>query len=212
MTMYKYPRTPHLPWSPGLTKDDRVLDSADHFNGIHVVVTLKMDGENTTMYRDHIHARSMDSIDHPSRHWVKGLHHRIHYLIPEGWRICGENLYAKHSIHYTDLPSYFLVFSVWNEKNECLSWDETESFCKDIGLELVRELYYGTWIPEMQEAMDKRMNLSYFREDEGYVIRSSGKFHYDDFESNVAKYVRENHVQTDRHWMHSKIIKNELEE
>lgn len=208
--LYKYPRTPHLPWSPGRTKDDRVLDNADHFNGIQVVATIKMDGENTTMYRDHIHARSIDSRDHESRHWVKGLHSVIKMYIPHEWRICGENLYAKHSIDYRNLPSYFLVFSVWNEDNMCLSWSETEKFCEDMGLKMVQNLYMGVWIPEMQEAMDKRMNLSYFRDHEGYVIRSAGEFHYDDFYYNTAKYVRKNHVQTDKHWMYSKMTKNGL--
>ena len=207
---YKYPRTPHLPWSPGRTKDDKTLDNIDHFVGKQVVATLKMDGENTTLYNNHIHARSMDSRDHESRHWIKGFHSSIKMYIPYEWRICGENLFAKHSIHYKELLSYFLVFSVWNEDNVCLSWNETEQFCADLELDLVQDLYVGTWFPEMQEAMDKRMDLSYFREHEGYIIRSMDGFHYDDFEMNVAKYVRENHVQTDEHWMHSKLIKNEL--
>jgi hypothetical protein len=42
----KYPRTLHLPWSPGLTNDDRQLKSTEHFEGREVVVTVKMDGEN----------------------------------------------------------------------------------------------------------------------------------------------------------------------
>lgn len=36
-----------------------------------VVITEKMDGENTTLYRDGLHARSLDSRHHPSRNWVK---------------------------------------------------------------------------------------------------------------------------------------------
>ena len=46
---YKYPRTYHVPWSPGTTSDDRLLKSVDQFVGKRVVVTEKMDGENTTM-------------------------------------------------------------------------------------------------------------------------------------------------------------------
>jgi hypothetical protein len=42
----KYPRTWHLPWSPGITKDDRVIPSCDQFVGKNIVVTVKMDGEN----------------------------------------------------------------------------------------------------------------------------------------------------------------------
>lgn len=113
----------HLPWSRGYTDDDKILRNTDHFTGQEVVITEKMDGENTTMYPGFIHARSLDSKDHPSRHYVKTLHGGIKYLIPEGYRLCGENVYAKHSLLYSALPSYFMLFSVWNELNVCLSWD-----------------------------------------------------------------------------------------
>lgn len=95
---FKYPRTPHLPWSPGFTADDLRNKTTALFDGKEVVVTEKMDGENTTMYRDYIHARSVDGRSHPSRAWVKQLHGRICFDIPEGWRFCGENMYAQHSI------------------------------------------------------------------------------------------------------------------
>ena len=42
----KYPRTFHLPWSPGATSDDKMLKSIEHFIGKEVVITEKMDGEN----------------------------------------------------------------------------------------------------------------------------------------------------------------------
>jgi ribosomal protein S27AE len=35
----KYPRTMHLPWSQSVNKDDRLLDSVEHFKGKEVVVT-----------------------------------------------------------------------------------------------------------------------------------------------------------------------------
>ena len=54
-SLVKYPRTYHLPWSHGRTKDDRGFDDMSSFIGKEVVVTIKMDGEQTTMYKDHIH-------------------------------------------------------------------------------------------------------------------------------------------------------------
>jgi len=42
----KYPRTYHCPWSPGLTKDDKVHPNMDYFQDKEIVVTIKMDGEN----------------------------------------------------------------------------------------------------------------------------------------------------------------------
>ena len=106
---YKYPRTPHLPWSRGLTIDDIRLPDVDKFVGKEVVVTEKMDGENFTLYPNYAHARSVSGRDHPSRTWMKRKHGEIKHLIPEGWRICGEYMFAEHSIAYSDLPDDYLV-------------------------------------------------------------------------------------------------------
>ena len=56
----KYPRTLHLPWSESITSDDKVMKSIDSLLNKNVIVSLKMDGENTTLYTDYIHARSID--------------------------------------------------------------------------------------------------------------------------------------------------------
>jgi hypothetical protein len=37
-------------------------------------------------------------------------------------------------------------------------------------------------------------------EREGFVVRVKDSFHKDHFSSNVFKYVRKGHVQTDEHW------------
>ena len=146
-------------------KDDKC------FEGKRVVVTLKMDGENTTMYNDFIHARSLNSSSHETRKWVKGLWARISYMIDENMRICGENLYALHSVAYTDLPSYFMVFSIWVD-NKCLSWEETQDYSKIIGLDVVPVIYDGIY--------DKDAIINAFKPyektNEGYVVRIQSQF------------------------------------
>jgi len=205
----KYPRTMHLPWSRSYTDDDKILRNTDHFAGCEVVITEKMDGENTTMYPDHIHARSLDSKDHPSRHFVKTLHGGIRYMIPEGYRLCGENVYAKHSIDYASLPSYFMLFSVWNGQNVCLSWDDTESWASRLGLSLVPVLYRGIWSEEAAKACYTKLSRC-GGEQEGYVVRLASAFRYEDFQQSAAKFVRKNHVQTDEHWLSKPIEPNRL--
>ena len=205
----KYPRTSHLPWSAGVTNDDRVMTDLDLLRGApRVIVTVKMDGENTTLYRDGLHARSLDTAPHPSRTLVKRLHAEVAYQIPAGWRVCGENLYARHSIAYENLPAYFLGFSVWNEENVCLSWDDTLEWLALIGLTPVPVLYDG--------AFDERALRTLFRPDymgdemEGYVVRVANAFRFDDFSRAVGKYVRPGHVQTDEHWMQGPVVPNGL--
>jgi hypothetical protein len=203
----KYPRTFHLPWSPGLTKDDRVMQDVSGFEGEDIVQTLKMDGENTSMYRDYIHARSIDSGGHESRCWVKNFHAHFAHDIPKGWRICGENLYAKHSIHYQNLSTYFMVFSIWDENNTCLSWQDTKEWCELLGLATVPVLYEGKW----DEAQIKSSYPTFYNNDEieGYVVRLAKSFHYAQFRRSVAKYVRANHVHTHNFWA-ERVIKNNM--
>lgn len=194
-TRIKYPRTPHLPWSGSATEDDRVLAGVEHFEGREVVVTEKMDGENTSLYADYVHARSVDSSSGKGMAVVKRLLGERGYLIPEGWRVCGENCYARHSLAYEALPAYFLVFSIWTAENEALGWDETLEWCALLGLHPVPVLWRGLWDAEAI----RRIALDTARQ-EGYVVRLAGAFPHVDFARSVAKYVRPHHVQTDSHW------------
>jgi len=208
MTTYiKYPRTYHLPWSHGRTDDDKVLVSTAQFEGKEVVVTEKMDGECTTFYHNHIHARSLDSANHPSRNWVKGFWSGMKNDIPLGWRICGENLYAKHSIFYKDLLSYFYGFSIWNERNEVLDWDSTLEFFALLNIIPVNEIYRGVYNEQHIIELGEHLIQSGA---EGYVVRLTAQFHYNDFRVCVGKCVRKDHVQTNKHWRQQEIIPNLL--
>lgn len=204
----KYPRTYHLIWSH-LLKDDRMLLNHDHFIGKRVIVTLKMDGENTTMYNDYIHARSLNSGSHETRNWVKGLWAQISYMIDDNMRICGENLYAVHSVKYTNLKSYFNLFSIWID-NTCLSWDETVEYAGILGLETVPVIYDGVY----DEKAIKEAFKPYEKDNEGYVLRLADEFTYGNFRRSVGKYVRPEFRQmlnnSHGHWISKKIEKNEL--
>lgn len=211
---YKYPRTLHLPWSPGTTSDDRIHKDISFFDGRRVIVTEKLDGENTSMYSDHIHARSPDSVGHPSRNWVKTFHSNLKFNIPEGLRICGENVFAEHSIHYTKLPSYFLVFGIY-EGNKCLSWDDTVDWCNLLDLHTVPVLYDGVWNEEIVKALYTGVSKCGGLQ-EGYVVRVADSFTYEAdekekvFEKDIAKFVRKGHVQTDEHWLEKPVVMNGL--
>jgi hypothetical protein len=196
----KYPRTYHLPWSPGKTEDDRTLKTTAIFTGKRVVVTRKMDGENFSGYTNYCHARSVDGRSHYTRDWAKNFWMQRSYELPEGWRVCAENLYAVHSIKYETLPGYLLGFSIWNDCNQCLSWDETVEWFTLLGMPTVPVLYDGIWD---EEAVKKLYNEKTDRDNhEGYVVRLADAFEYRDFKTAVAKFVRANHVATQKHWFY----------
>lgn len=191
----KYPRTYHLPWTGSKTTDDKVLKDTQMFAGQEVVVTEKMDGENSTIYSNgYFHARSVDGRNHPSQTWLKNYMQGFCYDIPEGWRICGENLYATHAIHYPFLDSYFQVFSIWDDKNICLDWDETVEWCELLGLKHVPVIFKGLY----DEETIRKIELDYTQK-EGYIVRLGGEFHYSAFRKSIAKCVRPNHVNTAVH-------------
>lgn len=204
----KYPRTQHLPWSPGIHDDDRIISDVSVFEGKEIIVTEKMDGENTTMYFDHIHARSVDSRGGEDRAWVKQFWSTISSDIPKGWRICGENMWAKHSISYESLDSYFYGFSIWNDQNICLSWDETLEYFNYFNIVPVKVLYEGIWNIKSLHDLEKNLNTD---TQEGYVVRIKDSFCYGEFSKSIVKYVREDHVKTTTHWRYgSQLIKNKL--
>ena len=178
--------------------DDRMMRDVKCFEGEEVVVTIKMDGENTTCYNDYIHARSIDGRSHESRNWVKNFCSKFQYDMPEDMRICGENLFAKHSIGYDNLKSYFYGFSVWIGET-CVSWDETLEWFELLGITPVDVIYRGKFNEDTIRYFASTLD---FEKTEGYVVRLSKPFLYGEFRKSVGKFVRENHVQTVRHWMH----------
>lgn len=210
MNRIKYPRTYHLPWSLGATDDDKRLSGTEHFEGQEVVITEKLDGENTSVYPDgYVHARSLDGRPHESQDWVRALAGKIAHEIPEGLRICGENVYARHSIYYAGLDSYFYVFGMF-EGDRSLSWDEVAAYSEMLGLKTVPVLYRGVW-------NERAVKACYSGESrcggvqEGYVVRLARSFTLSEYPTALAKFVRANHVQTGAlHWRAVSITPNRM--
>jgi len=96
--MKKYGRTFYLPISPEATSDDKIMQSIEGLKVEDVVVTEKMDGENTTIHMTGSHARSPDSRYHPSRDWLKAFAASFSPMLSNNERIIGENLYARHAV------------------------------------------------------------------------------------------------------------------
>ena len=214
--LVKGARTFHMPFSPGATSDDKIMESLDHFIDEEVVVSEKADGENTTHTRIKTHARSVDSKAHWSRDRMRALQQELKWKLEQPQfadihRICGENMVAQHSIAYTELPAYFLCFGIWDRRNVCYSWDDMEILCAELELSLVPLLARGIYqkdgtILQADGTSVKLIDLCTRHGklgglQEGAVMRLAGEFHYDDYGRAVAKYVRPNHVTTGEHWM-----------
>jgi hypothetical protein len=199
-TFPRYPRTPHLPSSPGATADDIVGNWADFAPSMddEVVATLKMDGENATLHRDGLYARSPSG---RSRLWqdrIRAFAAGVCPDIPEGLLVCGENLTVPHSIAYDrDLPP-FMVFSVW-EGDRCLSWMETTEWADLLNLAVVPVIFQGRR-PSARALHEAFLTATDTSRDEGYVLRDARSFTRSQFPERVAKWVRPGHLDTSAHW------------
>lgn len=212
----KYPRTYHLPFSPGATSDDKKLQDGwfENYKGKEVVITEKLDGENTCMTRQNVYARSHGA---PTRSpWSRnlwdndGLFWKVKDFISPEEAVYGENLYGEHSIHYDNLKDYFHVFAVAyfpedsNKQAVWYSWNDVELLSYYIGVPTVPVLWKGVFNDEVEvEAKVNELMLepsTYGQTKEGIVMRVTNEFPILDFSKNVCKWVRPNHVQTDEHW------------
>lgn len=202
----KHPRLYHFPWSESLTDDDRMLRDLSGMIGKEVIVTEKADGEQTTIYNDYLHARSIDGPSHASRNMVKSFAAQWQYGLSENQRVCGENVFAAHSIAYdanNPAPHHFLGFSMW-EGMTCLSWDETMENFEILGITPVRQMWRGVFDEKAIRALYNPARD--WNTVEGYVVRLTDSFGYGEFRKSVAKYVRKDHVQTTQHWRHGQRI------
>lgn len=201
MSTRKYPRTPHLPTSLSATSDDKWIapDALAYLqSGIELCVTEKMDGSNYNIVRDRAYARSIDGTNHAWDSPAKAIWARIRWDLPENIRLSGESLYGRRSVSYDGLPGPFMLFAVW-EDDTLLSWDAMTEWAELFEIPLVPLLYRGTDFKEATSAWGKARNDEV---SEGFVVRDSGSFQYDEYSTHCAKWVRERHVRTDDSWRH----------
>lgn len=217
MSSIKYNRTLHLPWSKGVSHDDKISKDISNLIGKPIVITEKMDGSNTSLEIDNCFARThAGTPTHPSFDGLKVLHATVKYKIPKSIQLFGEWLFALHSIKYEKLSNYFLLFNVRDLTTmKWASWEEVELWAEEINVPTVPVLFKGSVSSEKKlksiiELM--MMEASLFGDiREGVVVRVQDAFDNEKFSYNVMKFVRANHVNPNSdHWLHQKIVKNKL--
>jgi hypothetical protein len=192
----KYPRTFHLPDSPGATDDDKIMPELAGLTG-ELVVTEKMDGGNVTFTRDTMYARSLDSGTQAWDRACKAVWGRVAPDIPPGWRISGESMWARRSVGYADLPGVYLVFGVWNAGHTLLGWDEIVEWAGLLDLPLVPVLYRGADLAAARAAWSRQRDDE---RSEGFVVRRADPIPETEFGRRVGKWVRAGHVRTSAAW------------
>lgn len=215
----KYPRTFHLPWSPGASNDDKIAPDVDFLLNTPLILLEKIDGSNLCCDKDNVFARTHSGPPkHESFNIAKSIHASIKHQLVEGLDYFGEYCYAKHSIEYSELPGYFLLFGIRtyiDGNGWWKSWNSVKSFAKSLNIPTVPELEKLTVssAKELQKVVERHMNEPsiYGGEREGVVVRRAEAFSVREFSKSILKCVRAGHVgKTDDHWMHKEIIPNKL--
>ena len=198
-----------------------MVDPDRFFDGEQVVVTEKVDGECTTIYPDGtFHARSTDGQYHNTSQWiVRRIAENVALwpaILPEGWRLVGENLQIQHSIPYNNLTAFFLVFGIYDADNICIEWDQVihrtrlldNSTDTNLRIFHVPEIYVGVWDKKKIESCFTGVSL-YGGKQEGYVVRKLNSFPWNEHETSTAKFVRKDHVQA-HNWRRGPFTPNQL--
>ncbi|MEP7120207.1 MAG: RNA ligase family protein [Byssovorax sp.] len=212
----KYPRSLHLPWSPGGTSDDKRMANVSSLLDVPIVITEKCDGSNLTYTRTSVFSRSHSGPPgHPSFDLAKATHARIAHELSMGLSLFCEYCYAVHSITYDALPDYSLVFGARDDREgRWWGWDMVVAQAADLGLPTVPELYRGG-VSSARELEALTLSLAaqpsvFGGPREGVVVRHAGEFRDADFQRSLAKWVRHDHVTTDEHWMHQTLRAQKL--
>lgn len=246
---HKYPSTRHLLplyWQSErgtaderTGRDDTGMTSVETLLDIPLVVTVKMDGSNAMLVKDTdepVRARNGKDAEHVSFDHLKSEYwdRNVYENLPEHLQVFGENMYAKHSIHYgcphdgcgggcdaaPPVNDIFLVFGVFDTRyNLWLSWPETQQVADEIGFPTTPVIYGPVFdIPSFkgggqveQQFLDYMTQQGEEAVDEGHegiIVRSMYPFHYGQFPRKLGKFVRPNHVTTDEHWMFQETVRN----
>jgi len=219
----KFPRTHHLFDTGGVGRDDLVMNEKETLFWFRTNISLeeKVDGSNLGI-----------SVGEDGRLLFQNRSHFVTVATQQQWRqldawstthsaalwellgsrqfvLYGEWCYAKHSIHYTNIPDLFLVFDLYDKKTEkFLSRKARDKKLEGSGLfcvPLVREGVFSR--DELRKLLDSTKSKFYDGPVEGMYLR------YDDeeFLRERAKLVRKEFLQSDEfntHYLKKALVKN----
>ena len=231
----KYPRTPHLFGSKG-TDDDKHLSRAESerfiadpsliveekIDGTNVGIHFSSDGKLVLQCRGHLITEGMHPQYDLFKQWTVVKRSLLEDRLQDRYILFGEWMYARHSVHYRQLPHYFFEFDIYDKENEVfLSLDLRMALLKDTNIHTVPVVHRGA---VTQEELMGLLGPSQFgsrfenpltkRTDdlmEGLYVRTEA----DGAVTGRAKYVRHEFVEKVKqstHWHQQAIVPNLLKE
>jgi hypothetical protein len=231
----KYPRTPHLFGSKGTDDDKRMSEAesiqfiADHsliveekIDGTNVGIHFTPDGKMVLQCRGHLIAHGMHPQYDLFKQWTAVKAATIEKRLEDRYILFGEWVYARHSVHYRQLPHYFFEFDIYDKDQEdFLCLEKRLSLMEGAGIETVPVVHQGTIGREelqnligpsqfdsefenpLTRCTDNLMEGLYLRIEAGGSVSGRAKFVRPEF---VEK------VKQSTHWQHQAMVPNLLKE
>jgi ATP-dependent RNA circularization protein (DNA/RNA ligase family) len=221
---FRFPHTPHLVWlGEGSPRDDKVLSPnevttllagdvvvEEKLDGANLGLSLAPDGglraQNRGQYLAEPHAGQFARL--PA--WLVQLGDSLHSVLTPNLILFGEWCAARHSLDYTALPDWFLLFDVY-DRSAGRFWSSARrnALASGAGLVTVPQVLHGkTTVTALKQLVTT--NQSNYREGplEGLVIRRESA----EWCEARAKLVRHDFTQAiDIHWRKRALEWNRLD-
>lgn len=210
---FRFPHTPHLAWlGTGTPRDDKVLSrtEADDLLCGPVVVEEKLDGanlgfsvspegalraQNRGQYLHAPHAGQFARLNE----WLVSREEALFDALGTDLMAFGEWCAACHSLNYTSLPDWWLLFDVYDRRaGRFWSTARRDAWAADLDLTTVPKLGIGRFdLAEVRELVSTRTSAFLEGPLEGVVVRREDE----DWLLQRAKLVRADFTQQiQNHW------------
>jgi hypothetical protein len=230
----KYPRTPHLFGSRG-TDDDKHLNEADSNRFIvdpSLIVEEKIDGTNVGIHftdagqlvlqcRGHLITEGMHPQYDLFKQWASVKRGILENLLANDFILFGEWMYARHSIHYRQLPHYFFEFDIYSKRAQAfLSYETRMQMLAGTGIHTVpvvhrsalsktqlakligRSSFDSHFENPLTLRCDDLMEGVYLRTESAGVVTGRAKFVRPEFVEKIKQSV---------HWQQQALVPNQLQ-
>jgi hypothetical protein len=231
----KYPRTPHLFGSKG-TEDDKHLSEAkstkfiadpsliveEKIDGTNVGIHFRSDGNLFLQCRGHFITQGMHPQFDLFKQWAAVKRDVLEERLEDRFILYGEWVYARHSVHYRQLPHYFFEFDIYDKAQVAfLDLEQRLALLDGTGIGTVPVLHRGAISKEELVALigpslfDSQFeNPLKGRSDnlmEGLYLRTEAPGQV----TGRAKFVRPEFVEKVKlstHWQHQPMVPNLLKD
>lgn len=221
MSFFKYPATPHLAVLTDMDiRGDKVMSEAEReaFLDGEVVIEEKVDGANLGISfspdgavrlqnrGEYLHDPLVGQWK-PLAGWLRPRLDLLFDLLEDRLILFGEWCYACHSVAYTKLPDWFLVFDVWDKAaGRFWSTRRRDALARSARLSTVKRKAQGRF---RLEELKRFFSMSAYSDErvEGIYLRRED----DEWLHDRAKLVRPAFVQAvEQHWTRAALRPNRI--